>query len=96
MSEKFHKITKLGFSESEAEAIKEFLRLCTVPLVCEKDEKLALLGTGTFFRLEGLLWLVTAAHVIDSESDLRQAAVPMRSSAQFVTLGNCTLIRPNI
>src|SRR5579864_4755845 len=40
------------FSAIEDEVIGEFLRSCTVPLVREVDEKLALMGTGTFFRLE--------------------------------------------
>jgi|SRR5215471_2119072 len=84
-----------NFSPIETAAIKEFLRSCTVPLVCEVGDKLALMGTGTFFRLEGHLWLVTAAHVIPDEQNLRELAVPMRTAGQFLTLGNCILYRPN-
>jgi hypothetical protein len=84
-----------GFSPIESEVVKEFLRSCTVPLVCEVGDKLALMGTGTFFRLEGHLWLVTAAHVIPDEQSLRELAVPMRTAGQFLTLGNCILYRPN-
>jgi hypothetical protein len=53
------------------------------------------MGTGTFFRLENQLWLVTAAHVIETERDLKELAVPMKSAEKFLTLGNCTLYRPN-
>jgi hypothetical protein len=84
-----------GFSIPEMEAIEEFLRSCTVPLVRAEDDKLALLGTGTFFRLEERLWLVTAAHVIRDEADLKELGIPMKTAAQFLTLGNCTLYRPN-
>jgi hypothetical protein len=84
-----------GFSPEQLQAIEEFLLTCTVPLVREEDDKLILLGTGTFFDFEGQLWLVTASHVIRSQEDLRELAIPMRSSEQFITLGNCTLYRPD-
>jgi hypothetical protein len=82
-------------SPIEAEAIREFLRSCAVPLVREVGDNLALMGTGSFFRLEGHLWLVTAAHVIPDELNLSKLAVPMRTVGQFLTLGNCTLYRPD-
>src|SRR6266571_6251936 len=84
-----------GFSPLETEAVREFLRSCTVPLVREVGDKLALMGTGTFFRLEGQLWLVTAAHVIPDEQHLRELAVPMKTAGRFLTFGNCILYRPN-
>ena len=84
-----------GFSSIETEAVREFLRFCAVPLVREVGENLALMGTGTFFCLEGHLWLVTAAHVIPDEQSLTKLAVPMRTAGQFLTLGNCTLYRPD-
>lgn len=84
-----------GFCPTQSRAIEEFLRSCTVPLVREEDDKLALLGTGTFFHLEGQLWLVTAAHVIRHADDLKEIGVPMRLSDRFITLGNCCLYRPN-
>jgi hypothetical protein len=58
-------------------------------------DKLALMGTGTFFRLDGQLWLVTAAHVVPDVQNLRELAIPMRTAGQFLTLGNCILCRPN-
>jgi hypothetical protein len=84
-----------GFSKAEEAIVREFLRSCTVPLVREIGDKLALMGTGTFFDLEGELWLVTASHVIAGEEDLRELAIPMRTTDQFLTLGNCTLYRPD-
>jgi hypothetical protein len=84
-----------GFSRTQLEAIEAFLRSCTIPLVGEEDKKLALLGMGTFFSLDGQLWLVTAAHVVKHRDDLKELAVPMRSLGRFITLGNCCLYRPS-
>jgi hypothetical protein len=69
-----------GFSATQLQAIEAFLLACTVPLVREEDDKLRLLGTGTVFRLEGQLWLVTASHVIRHKEDLKELAVPMKVS----------------
>lgn len=85
--------TKLSLIEQNV--VGEFLRSCTVPLVRELEGQLALMGTGTFFRLENHLWLVTASHVVPDEENLRNLAVPMRTTGQFLTLGNCTLYRPD-
>lgn len=41
------------------------------------------------------MWLVTASHVIPTEHDLRELGVPVRSRRQFLTLGSCTLYRPD-
>ena len=84
-----------GFSEHEAAAIEEFLRSCTVPLLREESEKLALMGTGTFLSLEGRLWLVTASHVVQTEQDLLELSVPLKTKGQYLSLGNCTLYRPD-
>jgi hypothetical protein len=84
-----------GFSPAELEAITSFLRRCAVPLVREEDDKLALLGTGSFFSFLGKLWLVTAAHCIRSPDDLRELAIPMRSARRFSTLRNCCLVKPS-
>jgi hypothetical protein len=84
-----------GFSPTELEAITSFLRRCAVPLVREEDDRLALLGTGSFFSFLGKLWLVTAAHCIRSPDDLRELAIPTRSARGFLTLGNCCLVKPS-
>jgi hypothetical protein len=85
----------IGFSAIEREVIKEFLRSCTIPLVREFGDQLVLMGTGTFFQLEEHLWLVTAAHVIPDEEQLRELCIPMATAEKFLTLGNCILGRPN-
>jgi hypothetical protein len=93
MTESLEALT--AFSKEQLAAIEEFFRASTVPLVREEGDKLALRGTGTFVQFEGELWLVTASHVIRNQEDLRELAVPMRSSRAFITLGNCTLYRPD-
>ncbi len=84
-----------GFSVPEITAIEEFLRSCTVPLVREENDQLVLMGTGTFFRSEERLWIGTASHVVDTEEDLRQLSVPLKTADQYLSLGNCTLYRPD-
>jgi hypothetical protein len=47
--------------------------------VSEQDDKLALWGTGTFFRRDETLWLITAAHILQ-EVPLKELAIPPRSA----------------
>lgn len=83
-------MTATGFSLEEVQAIEEFLRSCTVPLVYEADDRLGLAGTSAFFKFKQRgLCLVTAAHVLEGGQDyLKGLAVPMKSCKQFITLGS--------
>jgi hypothetical protein len=48
------------------EGIYAFLVDCTVPLIAERDGRRGIAGTGTLFRVAGITFLVTAAHVARS------------------------------
>jgi hypothetical protein len=54
-----------GFTQSEHRAIERFLNARTIPLCYERDGRAFVQGTGTFFRLRGKLYLVTAAHILE-------------------------------
>jgi hypothetical protein len=59
-----------------AQAVGQFLRPVTVPILVEREgDQLALLGTGTFFEYSGKIYLVTAKHVFNGE-DLSKVAIP--------------------
>jgi hypothetical protein len=53
-----------GFTESEHRAIERFLTARTVPLCYQAGGRAFVQGTGTFYRNESDLFLVTAAHVL--------------------------------
>lgn len=82
-----------GFSNEELLALEEFLRSCCVPIVSEQDDRLALWGTGTFFKHGETLWLITAAHIL-KEAPLKELAIPIAEAGKFYTFGNCTAYYP--
>lgn len=53
------------YTQSEHRAIERFLSARTIPLCYEHHGRAFVQGTGTFFRLSGKLFLVTAAHVLE-------------------------------
>ena len=56
--------TITGFTESEHRAFERFLTARTVPLCYQSGGRAFVQGTGTFYRSEDDLFLVTAAHVL--------------------------------
>lgn len=53
-----------GFTESEHRAIERFLTARTVPLCYQSNDRAFVQGTGTFYRNDDDLFLITAAHVL--------------------------------
>ena len=68
-----------GYTQSEHRAIERFLNARTIPLCYEHKGRAFVQGAGTFFRLRGKLYLVTAAHILDG-IDPALLGVPDRPS----------------
>jgi hypothetical protein len=68
-----------GYTQSEHRAIERFLNARTIPLCYQHNGRTFVQGTGTFFRLRGKLFLVTAAHILEG-IDPSLLGVPDRPS----------------
>lgn len=87
--------TTTGFTESELRAVERFLTTRTVPLTYATSVRAGVHGTGVFFRSEGELFLVTAAHVLQG-IDPALLGIPDRpyGSAGVWNLGDITIHHP--
>ena len=59
------RVAVTGFTESEHRAIERFLTARTVPLCYQLEGRAFVQGTGTLYKSENDLFLVTAAHVLE-------------------------------
>jgi hypothetical protein len=86
-----------------SEAVNRFILRVSLPLLSDGTQSPKILGTGTLFRIDGRVFLVTAAHLLkedpeDSSSndiDFTAIAFPSRPiAATLQTLGSFEVIRP--
>lgn len=84
-----------GFTPSEHEAIHRFLSARTIPLAYYKDGKAFIHGTGAFYRSQGELFLITAAHVLEgiNPAELGIPASPS-GNVDVWLLNNVTIHHP--
>ena len=67
-------------TQDEQTALKGFVIRCTVPLAIEDGANQGVQGTGTFFRLGGNPYFVTARHVVDN-IDFDKVGIPTAPTA---------------
>jgi Trypsin len=89
------RVATTGFTESEHRAIERFLTARTVPLCYQSGGRAFVQGTGTFYRNEDELFLVTAAHVLQG-IDASLLGVPDRphGSVSVWNLNDVTIHHP--
>lgn len=79
--------TATGLLERDFRAIKHFLLRSTVPLICETESDVGIVGSGCLFDRDGHLYFVTAGHVLDG-TDPEALGVPLRTkNAEVFSLG---------
>ena len=79
--------TATGIPERDFRAIKAFLVRSTVPLIYESEENAGVQGSGCLFDIEGILFFVTAGHVLQGV-DPNKLGVPIRTSnSEIFTMG---------
>lgn len=76
-----------GLPERDFRAIKAFLVRSTVPLIYESEDVAGIQGSGCLFDLAGILYFVTAGHVLQGV-DPHKLGVPVRQeNSEVFTLG---------
>lgn len=82
-----NRLTSTGIPEREFSAVKQFLIRSTVPLVYESGDVAGIQGTGCLFEQSGLLYFVTAGHVLEGLNP-ESLGIPLRQlESEVFTLG---------
>ena len=82
-------------SDVKHEAVKQFLRKVTVPILCDTPKGIDHIGTGTLFEIDNKYFLITAQHIFENfnAKDLSIPNNPTDSDLQ--TLGRFVLHKPS-
>ena len=89
----------MTFDRLKWAACREFAKRCTVPIVARGLQKWGVHGTGTFFEIDGISFLVTAAHVLKellSEDDI-PCGVPLGNAgeSEILDFSGCQVLQPD-
>ena len=92
------RITSMRIEEAKAEAIRQFLFQCSVPIMVEQPEGKgppAVLGTGTLFEINSKAYLVTAQHIFDDvDFNCVGVVAPRETSGPALTFQGSIVHKP--
>lgn len=81
-------ITATGFRKREARAIRAFLLASTVPLTYQDGDLAGVQGMGCLFDVSGVLYFVTAGHVLKGISPLKLGVPSGQADSDVLPLGS--------
>jgi hypothetical protein len=80
--------TATGISERDFRAIKAFLVRSTVPLIYESVSDAGIQGSGCLFDHEGILYFVTAGHVLEGVDPYKLGIPIHQENSEIFSLGS--------